>query len=116
MQEALLGVSFRAPNPDGTLRITVAPPVRGLPRASGSVPTVAGPVVVDWQRSGRGMTLDLTMPANLTALVHLPATSASNVREGGVAAGKAPGVSVYSFVEGIALLAVGSGSYRLTSS
>jgi alpha-L-rhamnosidase len=115
MQEALLGVSFRAPNPDGTLRITVAPPVRGLPRASGSVPTVAGPVLVDWQRSGRGMTLDLTMPANLTALVHLPATSASNVREGGVAAGNAPGVSVYSFVDGIALLAVGSGSYRLTS-
>jgi alpha-L-rhamnosidase len=115
MQETLLGVSFRAPNPDGTLRITVAPPVRGLPRASGTVPTTAGPVLVDWQRNGRGMDLDLTMPANLTALVHLPASSASRVREGGVAAGNAPGVSVYSVAGGLAMLGVGSGSYRFTS-
>jgi alpha-L-rhamnosidase len=116
MQETLLGVTFRAPNPDGTLRITVAPPVRGLPRASGTVPTTAGPVSVDWQRNGRGVALDLTMPANLTGLVHLPATSASNVREGGVAAGRAPGVSVFSLTGGVAVLEVGSGSYRFTSS
>jgi alpha-L-rhamnosidase len=115
MQETLLGVSFRAPNPDGTLRITVAPPVRGLPRASGTVPTTAGPVSLDWERNGRGMTLGLTMPANLTALVHLPATSAAQVREGGGAATKAPGVSVFSVADGIALLEVGSGSYRFTS-
>ncbi|HUE06737.1 MAG TPA: family 78 glycoside hydrolase catalytic domain [Acidimicrobiales bacterium] len=116
MQETLLGVSFRPPNPDGTLRITVAPPVRGLPRASGTVPTTAGPVSVAWQRNGRRTALDLTMPANLTALVHLPATSASDVREGGVAAGKAPGVSVSSFAGGVAVVEIGSGSYRFTSS
>jgi alpha-L-rhamnosidase len=116
MQETLLGVSFRAPNPDGTTRLTVAPPLRGLPRASGSVPTVAGPVAVAWQRSGRGFTLDLNLPANLTALVHLPAASESTVREGGVAAGKSPGVSVQSVGGGLAVLEVGSGDYRFTSS
>ncbi|HEX4176340.1 MAG TPA: alpha-L-rhamnosidase C-terminal domain-containing protein, partial [Acidimicrobiales bacterium] len=116
MQETLLGVTFRDPNPDGTLRITVAPPVRGLPRASGTVPTAAGPVSVDWRRNGRATALDLTMPANLTGLVHLPASSASNVREGGVAAGKAPAVSVSSFAGGVAVLEVGSGNYRFTSS
>jgi len=116
MQETLLGVSFRAPNPDGTLRLTVAPPVRGLPRASGTVPTNAGTVSVDWQRNARGMTLDLTIPANLSALVQLPATSASHVREGGVAADKAPGVSVASVADGLAVVEVGSGSYRFTSS
>jgi alpha-L-rhamnosidase len=73
-------------------------------------------VSVDWQRNGRGAALDLNLPANLTGLVHLPATSASNVREGGVAAGKAPGVSVSSFTAGVAVLEVGSGSYRFTSS
>jgi alpha-L-rhamnosidase len=116
MQETLLGVSFRAPNPDGTLRLTVAPPVRGLPRASGTVPTTAGTVSVHWQRDARDMTLDLTIPPNLDALVQLPATSASHVREGGVAAGKAPGVSVASVAAGLAVLEVGSGSYRFTSS
>jgi alpha-L-rhamnosidase len=115
MQETLLGITFRAPNPDGTLRITVAPPVGGLPGASGTVPTASGPVSVDWRRNGRGMALDLTMPPNLTALVHLPATSASQVREGGVAAGDAAGVAVSSVADGVAVLEVGSGSYRFTS-
>jgi alpha-L-rhamnosidase len=116
LQETLLGVTFRAPDPDGTTRITVAPPTRGLPRASGSVPTVAGPVAVSWQRSGQRMALDLTVPANLTALVHLPATDASLVREGGVAAGRAPGVTVQSVGGGLAVLGVGSGTYRFRAS
>jgi alpha-L-rhamnosidase len=116
MQESLLGVSFRAPNPGGTLQLTVAPPVRGLPRATGTVPTTAGPVSVAWRRTERGMALGLTLPANLTALVHLPASSASAVREGGVAAGMAPGVSVSSVAAGVAVLEVGSGTYSFTSS
>jgi alpha-L-rhamnosidase len=62
------------------------------------------------------MALDLTVPANLAALVHLPATSASRVREGGVAVGQATGVSVSSVAGGVAVLEVGSGSYRFTSS
>ena len=115
IQETLLGVSFSAPNPDGTLRLTVAPPPRGLPRASGTVPTTAGPVSVDWQRNGRDLALDLTLPANLTAQIHLPAASASNVREGGVVAGRAPGVSVASDAGGVAVVEVGGGSYRFTS-
>lgn len=116
MQETLLGVSFGAPNPDGTLRLTVAPPARGLPGASGTVPTTAGPVSVDWRRRGGGMALDLTLPANLTALVHVPASSASDVRESGVAVGRAPGVSVSSVAGGVAVLEVGSGTYSFTSS
>jgi alpha-L-rhamnosidase len=116
MQETLLGVSFLAPNPDGTLRLTVAPPLRGLPRATGTVPTTGGPVSVAWRRSGRGMALDLTLPANLTALVHLPASSAAAVREGGVPAARVAGVSVSSAAGGVVVLEVGSGTYSFTSS
>ncbi|HXB37911.1 MAG TPA: alpha-L-rhamnosidase C-terminal domain-containing protein, partial [Acidimicrobiales bacterium] len=118
MQETLLGVSLRSPNPDGTVRLTVAPPSGGPGRAAGSVPTIAGPVTVSWQRraGGRGIGLDLTVPANASALVHLPATDASRVQESGVAAGRAPGVSVYSFAGGMALLEVPSGTYRFTTS
>ena len=59
MQETLLGVSLMEPDPDGTVRVAVAPPSSGLARATGSVPTVAGPVAVSWQRRGGGMALDL---------------------------------------------------------
>ena len=61
------------------------------------------------------MTLELTVPANATAMVRLPATEPSGVREGGVPAGQAPGVAVFSPAPGVAVLSVGSGTYRFTS-
>ncbi len=115
MQESLLGVSLQTPNPDGTVRALVAPPSGGLSAASGSVPTIAGPVAVSWKRSGRRVTLDLTVPANAQARVMLPASSPAAVREGGVAAGSAPGVAVLSVSGGVAALSVGSGSYQFTT-
>ena len=57
----------------------------------------------------------MTVPANTTAMVRLPASEPSNVREGGVAAGKAPGVAVFSPEPGLAVLSVGSGTYRFTT-
>ncbi|MGA2932749.1 MAG: family 78 glycoside hydrolase catalytic domain, partial [Acidimicrobiales bacterium] len=115
MQESLLGVSLTEPNPDGTVRALVAPPSAGLSRASGSVPTVAGPVDVSWQRRTGGVALEVTVPANASAVVRLPATEPSSVREGGVPAGEAPGVAVFSAAPGVAVLSVGSGTYRFTS-
>ena len=115
MQESLLGVSLMEPNPDGTVRALVAPPSAGLSRASGSVPTVAGSVAVSWQRRSGGVGLEVTVPANASAIVRLPATKPSSVREGGVPAGEAPGVAVFSAEPGVAVLSVGSGTYRFTS-
>ncbi len=115
MQETLLGVSLQEPNPDGTVRVLVAPPTGGLSRASGSLPTIAGPVAVSWQRRAGGMALDLSLPTNASAQVRLPASGPTRVREGGLAAGRAPGVAVDSVAGGVAVLYVGSGSYRFTS-
>jgi alpha-L-rhamnosidase len=115
MQESLLGVMLLEPGPDGTVRAAVTPPSSGLDRAEGSVPTVAGPVQVSWQRRGGGMAVDLTVPANAMATVQLPAGAASGVRERGVPAGKAPGVHVVSAADGAVVVSVGSGSYRFTS-
>jgi alpha-L-rhamnosidase len=115
MQESLLGVSFGEPDADGTVRATVSPPSAGLDRAEGSVPTVAGPVQVSWHRRGKGMTMDLKVPANAAATVRLPASAAASVREGGTAAASAPGVTVESTVDGIVVLSVGSGDYHFTS-
>ena len=116
MQETLLGVTHLEPGPGGTVRLAVAPPTTGLPRASGSLPTPAGTAAVSWQRRGSGMTLALTIPANAAAVVHLPSSEPSGVREGGVAASKATGVSIVSTDDGMAVLAVGSGTYRFTTS
>ncbi len=111
MQETLLGVTLDEPAADGTARAVVSPPSAGLGRASGSVPTVAGPVQVSWQRRGKGISVDLTVPPNATATVRMPA----GVREGGVPAARAPGVRVVSATDGAVVLSVGSGTYRFTS-
>ncbi len=116
MQETLLGVSLVEPGPDGTVRLSVAPPASGLRRATGSVPTVAGPASVSWQRRGAGVALTLDVPANASALVQLPATDPSSAREGGVPATRAPGVAVRPPAGGRAVLSVGSGTYRFTTS
>jgi alpha-L-rhamnosidase len=116
MQEVLLGATFKPPNPDGTVRLRIAPPRTGLTRAAGSVPTIAGPASVSWTRHGRGMHLQLVVPSNATAEVELPASSTSSVREGGVAAAHAPGVTVMSVSGGTADLFVRGGTYDFSTS
>ncbi len=116
MQETLLGVELQELDPDGAVRVVISPPSAGLARAQGSVPTIAGPLHVSWQRRGKGMVMTLTMPANASATVRLPASAASSVREGGVAAANAPGVTVRGPAAGLVELAVGSGTYHFTSS
>ncbi len=74
MQETLLGLSLMEPNPEDTVRVVVAPLSAELARARGSMPTIAGPVAVSCQRRGAGVALDIVVPANASALVHLPAS------------------------------------------
>jgi len=115
MQETLLGVTLGEPDADGRVRAVVAPPTAGLERAQGSVPTIAGAVLVAWQRRGNGMTVALTVPANATATVRLPAGTSAGVQEGGVAAARASGVTLGPATDGVVTLSVGSGTYRFTS-
>ena len=115
MQETLLGVSLMEPGTDGTVRVLAKPPRTGLAAASGSVPTVAGPVTAQWRRTGTRLNLALSVPANTTAHVAMPAASASEVRESGVPSASAMGVAVVSEADGTVVLAVGSGTYRFTS-
>ena len=115
MQETLLGVTLGQPDSDGRVRAVVAPPSAGLGRARGSVPTIAGPLHLAWQRRSNGMTMELTVPANATATVRVPASDAASVHEGGTAAAAAPGVTVMSAGAGFVELSVGSGTYRFTS-
>ncbi|HXN63569.1 MAG TPA: alpha-L-rhamnosidase C-terminal domain-containing protein, partial [Acidimicrobiales bacterium] len=118
MQETLLGVTFMAPDQDGTVNLAVTPPTRGLAGATGSVPTIAGPLAVAWERgSGGRLTVDLSVPPNATALVTVPASEGvPSVRESGIAVERAPGVTVGAVVDGVAQLSVGSGRYRFTGS
>jgi alpha-L-rhamnosidase len=77
--------------------------------------TVRGRIASAWRKTGDGFTLNVTIPANASALVFVPATEASRVTEGGSPAAEAPGVKFVRMENGVAVFAVGSGRYEFAT-
>ncbi len=83
-----------------------------------------GPIQSHWRRIDGGIEMRVRIPANTTAMVHVPARDAARVTEGEptgagglrdgqpVAAGDVPGVKVVEAGTGEVILEVGSGEYR----
>ena len=65
---------------------------------------------LDYGRTG----LDVTLPANTTATVYIPATGAAAVQEGSGPAAQAEGVKFVRQEGGSAVFQVGSGTYRFS--
>jgi len=69
LQEDMLGVTVAAP---GASRVDVHIPNVGVIRARGRVPTQRGAVLMSWNRTPNGYKIELSVPANVVATVHLP--------------------------------------------
>jgi alpha-L-rhamnosidase len=59
--------------------------------------------------------LDVTIPPNSQATIHLPAADATSVSESGKALVEAAGITPLSAGPGVAVLRAGSGTYRFES-
>ncbi|MDQ1521325.1 MAG: alpha-L-rhamnosidase, partial [Actinomycetota bacterium] len=113
LQDDILGVHTTAP---GSRRVDVRVPKTALTRASGTVITERGPVAVSWTRAPSGAeTLDVVVPVNATATVHLAAGRVADVSDDGRSVTGAPGVTVARAVGGEVELTLGSGHYRLSN-
>lgn len=108
LQEDVLGVRIDAP---GAATVDVRPP-RLTMSVHGVVATQRGPVPISWARTGNGFTLAVTIPANMTATVHIPAASVDRVRESGRALTGDAGVISSRAVTGEVVVTVGSGHYE----
>ena len=73
-----------------------------------------GRITSDWNRSTSGLEFKVTIPANTTATVSLPAPSADAVREGGKSIQEAEGIKFQRMEGGRAVMEVGSGYYDFT--
>jgi alpha-L-rhamnosidase len=73
-----------------------------------------GRIVSNWQRVDDGLTMEVTIPANSTATVYVPAGSAGDVTVNGQPLKKADHVTFLRMENGKAVLKVGSGEYRIT--
>ncbi|MCX8156692.1 MAG: glycoside hydrolase family 78 protein [Verrucomicrobiae bacterium] len=77
--------------------------------------SINGPVSVHWRRQPELFEYEVTLPANTTATLHLPANRLEGVLESGKPLNKARGVKVLGLENQRAVLELGSGSYRFTS-
>lgn len=114
----LAGIQPQAP---GYERVTIKPYVpMALEEAFARVETVRGEIVSAWkQRPGGALSLEVRIPANVTASVHLPTGSQESaeavieaITESGHPAHEVEGVKFVRMEDGRAIYEVGSGVYR----
>ena len=72
-------------------------------------------IMSGWKLEEGKLNLDVEIPANTTAIVFVPTTDPSTVREGGMLAGSSPGVKHVRDEKGCAVFEVGSGKYEFES-
>ncbi|MEN0069768.1 MAG: alpha-L-rhamnosidase C-terminal domain-containing protein, partial [Propionicimonas sp.] len=110
MYRTMAGISALEP---GYRKVLVAPePGDGIDHVTFRLDTRYGRVATSWRDTPSGLDLQVTVPANTTAEVRLPATSRHAVVEGGTTADAAVGVRFLAETDGIVSYEVGSGSYH----
>ncbi len=111
LQDDVLGVSVAAP---GGARLEVQTPAVTPMHAAGVVVTQRGRVPISWDRRGHGgFSLDVTIPDNVVADIHVPASKVGEIRDGRHTIGNDPGVTGVRRTRSGIVLTVGSGHYRL---
>jgi alpha-L-rhamnosidase len=115
LYESLAGIK---PDPEqpGFKHIIMRPePVGDLRFVKASHRSPYGLIASEWQKQAGVFRWKVTIPANTTATVHVPASSADSVTENGKAAAQARGVKLVKMENGRAVFAIGSGNYSFES-
>ena len=77
--------------------------------------SIRGRIASAWKLDSGRLSLDLTIPANTTATVYLPARDAASITESGKALAQAQGVKFLRTEGNRVVLAVESGSYHFST-
>jgi len=111
MNRVILGINNDDDHP-GYEHFVIRPrPGGGLKWAKGSYDSIRGKIEVSWRIAESKLRLDVTIPANTTATVYVPAKSDARVMEGGKAASMTEGVRFLRMEDSSAVFRVQSGKY-----
>jgi alpha-L-rhamnosidase len=103
-------------NAPGYKQIVIRPqPGPGLTSARAHYHSLHGPITTDWRKDGDRFTLAVTIPANTTATIYVPAPDNARVTESGKPAERAADVTLLQRESGFAVYTVGSGTYRFVA-
>ena len=110
MQEDVLGVTVAAA---GGARVDVQTPAITPMSVSGVAVTQRGRIPVEWDRPAPGrFSLQITIPDNVHATIHVPAARSADVSDGQVRLADDPQVHELRAAAGEVVFTVGSGHYR----
>ena len=90
-------------------------PVGDVTWAKASYHSIRGKIVSDWKRDGDKFTLKISIPANTTATVFVPAKSAGDVTKSGKPVSQSSGVKFLREENGRAIYEIASGEYKFES-
>lgn len=111
----LVGIQFDPKN-SGFKNIIIAPsPVSDLTWAQATYESLQGPIRVRWEQGKNGFALDVSIPANSTATVHLPVIAESSILENGKPAEESVGVQSIRREKTKAIIEIESGDYQFLS-
>ena len=111
----LLGIGVEADGAGFRKSIIKPMPVGDLKWVKGSYKTVSGTIRVEWKRDNAIFDLKLSIPANTSATVYIPAVTENTVTENGVRASKSEGIKFLRLEKDRAVYEVGSGEYNFES-
>ena len=83
----------------------------GLDWVDAATESPYGPIASRWSRDGQGLSWKVEIPANSTASVRIPASSAGQVTEGGKPLSENPAVKSVTEADGFVTVEIGSGKY-----
>jgi len=110
------GIGGIRPASPGFKTIRIDPVVcEGLNWASTRFDSIQGRIATSWKQEGKHFALEVTVPANTTATVYIPAQDTASITESGKPAAQAEGVKFLRQETGKAVFEVGSGTYKFTS-
>lgn len=111
MYEDLAGIRSDPSHP-GFKQLLMKPSVTTeLDFVEASYHSIHGLIKSHWRKDGKSFTWDLTIPANIKAIVYVPASSLNNIRERSREISSAPGVKFLRSESEYVVLEVGSGDY-----
>jgi alpha-L-rhamnosidase len=115
MYRVILGINNDDAHPAYEQFVVRPIPGGGLTWAKGSYTSIRGKIESSWRVEGGTFSLDVTIPANSSAMVYVPARGAESVTESGAPASRAVGVRFVRMEEGAAVFSVASGMYRFVA-
>jgi alpha-L-rhamnosidase len=114
-QQGLAGI-LPDPSSPGFRKIVIKPAVVGdLTWVKAHYDSIHGRIRSDWNREGRKLTMNVTIPPNTTASVYVPAKNATQVLESGRPVAELEAVKFLRTEHAAAVYEIGSGTYQFVS-